>query len=87
MKLEPIDFSSEELLQLHQAIGARVANARKSKKVSQLDLALAIGYKSTSVIAKAEAGTEERHFSVEQLYKIAKALNVEMCEFFRPIND
>ena len=81
MKLESIDFSSEELLQLHRSIGLKVANIRKSKKVSQLDLALAIGYKSTSVISKAEAGTEERHFSVEQLYKIAKALNVEICEF------
>ena len=53
------------------------------KKVTQLDLSLSIGYNSTSVIAKAEAGTEGRHFSVEQLYKIAKILNVPMSCFLK----
>ena len=56
------------------------------KKVTQLDLSLSIGYNSTSVIAKAEAGTEGRHFSVEQLYKIAKILNVPISCFFENIN-
>lgn len=56
------------------------------KKVTQLDLSLSIGYNSTSVIAKAEAGTENRHFSVEQLYKIAKILNVPMSSFFENID-
>lgn len=83
MQLEPIEFSAAELLKVHESIGQRVASLRKEKKISQLDLALSVGYKSASVIAKAEAGTENRHFSVEQLYKISKALSVDMCEFFR----
>jgi transcriptional regulator with XRE-family HTH domain len=83
VQLESIEFSSDELSQLHKSIGQRVASIRRDKQVSQLDLALAIGYKSTSVIAKAEAGTENRHFSVEQLYKISKALEIDMCEFFK----
>ncbi len=85
MQLESIEFSSDELSRLHKCVGERVANIRKNKKVSQLDLALTVGYKSASVIAKGEAGTENRHFSVEQLYKISKALNVDMREFFSDI--
>ena len=80
--LESIEFSNQELLELHRNIGKNVANIRKEKGITQLDLALSIGYSSTSVIAKAEAGTEGRHFSVEQLYKVSEALQVNICEFF-----
>ena len=66
--------------------GENVAKIRKLKNVTQLDLSLSIGYNSTSVIAKAEAGTEGRHFSVEQLYKIAKILNVPIIAFFENID-
>lgn len=68
------------------AIGNEVAKQRILKNITQLDLALTIGYSSTSVIAKAEAGTENRHFSVEQLYKISKALEIPIEIFFKNIN-
>jgi len=35
-----------------------------------------------STIGKIEAGLEDKHYNVEQLYKIAKALDVNICEFF-----
>ena len=84
--MDSIEFLDNEFILLHRTIGKNVANIRKMKKVTQLDLSLSIGYNSTSVIAKAEAGTEGRHFSVEQLYKIAKILNVPMSCFFENIN-
>lgn len=84
--MESIEFLDDEFILLHRIIGKNVAKIRKIKNVTQLDLSLSIGYNSTSVIAKAEAGTEGRHFSVEQLYKIAKILNVEMCSFFEDID-
>lgn len=83
--MDNIEFSDTELSELHRQIGRNVANTRKLHNVSQLELALSIGYKSTSVISKAEAGTEGRHFSIEQLYKIAKALDVSMSVFFEDI--
>lgn len=83
--MESIEFSKNELLLLHREIGNTVANIRKSKNITQLELALSIGYTSTSVISKAEAGTEGRHFSVEQLYKISKALKVNLSDFFTHI--
>lgn len=84
--LESIEFSNQELSELHRRIGNNVANLRKEKSITQLDLALSIGYSSTSVIAKAEAGTEGRHFSIEQLYKISEALQVNMAVFFNGVN-
>ncbi len=84
--MDSIEFLDNEFILLHRTIGKNVAKIRKMKKVTQLDLSLSIGYNSTSVIAKAEAGTEGRHFSVEQLYKIAKILNVSMASFFEDIN-
>ena len=55
-----------------------------SKNITQLDLALTIGHKSMSTIGKIEAGLENKHYNVEQqLYKISKALDIDMCEFFR----
>ena len=35
-----------------------------------------------STIGKIEAGLENKHYNVEQLYKIAKAMEVDICEFF-----
>lgn len=84
--MDSIEFLDNEFILLHRVVGKNVAQIRKMKKVTQLDLSLSIGYNSTSVIAKAEAGTEGRHFSVEQLYKIAKILNVPMSCFFENIN-
>lgn len=84
--MDSIEFLDNEFILLHRVVGKNVAKIRKMKKVTQLDLSLSIGYNSTSVIAKAEAGTEGRHFSVEQLYKIAKILNVPMSSFFEDID-
>ena len=84
--MESIEFTDNEFILLHRIIGKNVAKIRKLKNVTQLDLSLSIGYNSTSLIAKAEAGTEGRHFSVEQLYKIAKILNVPIIAFFENID-
>jgi len=66
----------------HQLITNNIKRIRKEKGVTQLDLALTIGHKSMSTIGKIEAGLENKHYNVEQLYKIAKALEVDICEFF-----
>jgi len=36
-----------------------------------------------STIGKIEAGLEDKHYNIEHLNKIAKALDVEVCEFFK----
>ena len=48
----------------------------------QLELSYRIGFKSSSLIAGAEAGYNNVKFSLEHLYKISKALNIEVKDFF-----
>lgn len=77
-----LDIASDEIINLYKNIGMNVKKYRKEKDVTQLDLALAIGFKSVSSIAKAESLIENKHFNIEQLYKISKVLNIEIAKFF-----
>ena len=63
-------------------IGFNVAKLRKKANLSQLDLSLAIENKSPSLISSAEIYTIKRYFNILQLQKIAKVLEVDICEFF-----
>jgi transcriptional regulator with XRE-family HTH domain len=77
-----IDFTNEEIQKFHQKIASNIRKIRNEKSITQLDLALTIGHKSMSTIGKIEAGLEDKHYNIEHLYKIAKALDVDICEFF-----
>ncbi len=68
----------EEIQQLHKQISTNVKRHRLSKNISQLELALTIGIKSGAFFGNAENNTNEKHFNIEYLYKIAKALDVPM---------
>ena len=78
-----LEFTNEEIKEVYLLIARNIKKIRKSKNITQLDLALTIGHKSMSTIGKIEAGLENKHYNVEQLYKISKALEVNICEFFR----
>ncbi|PAV00562.1 helix-turn-helix domain-containing protein [Helicobacter sp. TUL] len=76
------ECDKEQIQDFYRYIAKNVARLRKEKGLSQLDLSLAIGYKSVSLVAGAEAGYKNIHFNLEHLYKISKVLEVEMKEFF-----
>ena len=77
------DFSNEVILKLHKRVGANVKKFRMEKNLSQLELAYAMGNKSVSLISAAELASDNKKFNIEQLYKIATILDVEMCEFLK----
>ena len=81
--MEYLEFTDEEIQKFHRIISDNIKRIRKEKNITQLDLALTIGHKSMSTIGKIEAGLENKHYNVEQLYKISKALEVDICEFFK----
>ena len=81
--MDYLEFTDEEVKRFHRLISDNIKRIRKEKKITQLDLALTIGHKSMSTIGKIEAGLENKHYNVEQLYKISKALNIEMCELLK----
>jgi transcriptional regulator with XRE-family HTH domain len=78
-----IDFTDKEVKKFHQKIINNIRHIRKEKGITQLDLALTIGHKSMSTIGKIEADVEDKHYNIEHLYKISKALEVDVCEFFK----
>lgn len=77
-----IEFSEEEIKEFQKLIGKNVARIRQARGMSQLELSLAIGNKSVSLVAGAEAGYNNIRFNTEHLYKISKILDVDIKEFF-----
>ena len=75
------DFSEEELDTFYKKIGTNVKRIRKEKGITQMQLALAINHNSVGHIAKAELCKYGKHFNLEQLYKIAKIMNVDINDF------
>jgi transcriptional regulator with XRE-family HTH domain len=67
-----------EIDYLHKYISKAVKEAREAKGMSQLELALTIGLKSGAFFGNAENNTNGKHFNIEHLYKIAKALEIPM---------
>lgn len=78
-----IEISEEEIELFHRFIGQRVKQLRQKQGLSQLQLALAMGFNSVSSIAKAEIGVENKHFNLEHLYKISKILEIDLCDFIQ----
>jgi len=68
---------------LHILIGNNVSRLRKEADLSQLELSLEIGNKSPSLLSSAEVYKNKRHFNITQLHKIAKVLDIDICEFFK----
>ncbi|MDO9267038.1 MAG: helix-turn-helix transcriptional regulator [Sulfurimonas sp.] len=75
-----IEFSGKEIENFYLKIGENVKRVRKEKNISQMQLALAIGHNSVGHVAKAELCKYDKHFSLEQLYKISRILKVSLHE-------
>lgn len=82
--IEDLEFDFAE--KLHKKIGKNVQKVRKAKKISQLKLAYALGYKSVSQISSAEVYYNKIHFNIEQLAKISYVLDVPISIFFEDLD-
>lgn len=69
---------------VHQQIGKNIAELRKEKNISQLELSLKLGHKSVSIVASAERFYKKRHFNIEHLIRIAQILEVDICDLLKP---
>lgn len=76
-------IDKKQMSAIYKQIGKNVKSIRKSKDVSQLSLALAIGHKAVGTVSMAELGINNKHFNIEHLVKIADVLEVDICEFFK----
>jgi transcriptional regulator with XRE-family HTH domain len=73
------DITSTEIKEFHKMIGKNVKYLRELNGLSQIELSLEIGQKSTTIISQAELGKGKR-FNIEHLYKIAKVLDSSVSE-------
>ena len=69
--------------ELYILIGKNVARLRNEANLSQLELSLEMGNKSSSLVSAAELYANKRKFNIAQLHKIAKILDIDICEFFK----
>jgi len=70
--------TDDEIEILHKHISQTVKHYREDNGLSQLELALTIGLRSAAFFGNAENNTNGKHFNIEHLYKISKALNIKM---------
>lgn len=85
--MKECSIDEAKLQAIHLQIGKNVKAIRKAKNVSQLALSLAIGHKAVGTISMAELGINNKHFNIEHLVKIADVLEVDICEFFKPLEE
>ena len=77
------NMSEKEIEAFYALVSKNVKKYRLEKGVSQMDLGLEIGIKSVAFFSNAECNRYDKHFNLEHLYKIAKALDRDICDFFQ----
>lgn len=80
--MKELSITDEEMKNIYKIIGNNVKKIRKTKNISQLKLALAIGHRAVGTISMAELCINNKHFNIEHLIKIADVLNVNVIDFF-----
>ena len=76
------DRNSEETKKNLKTFGSRIQDLRKKNNLTQSELAEKIGL-STNFIGMVERG--ERNTSVDKIFKLAKAFNISLAQFFETL--
>jgi putative transcriptional regulator len=79
---EELELYSEEILDV---VSKNVIKYRNEKGISQMKLALDIGLSGGAYLGRAELRKKNHHFNIKHLAKISKVLEVDICEFFKPL--
>jgi len=74
--------TEQERNQFFQTISNNVKRIRQEKGLSQLDVALQIGQKSSGFYANAENYKHGKHFNLLHLLKLSKLFDVPVTSFF-----
>jgi len=77
------NMRENEIQKFYALVSKNVKKYRLEKGISQMDLGLEIGIKSVAFFSNAESNRYDKHFNLEHLYKIAKALDKNICDFFQ----
>jgi len=77
------DISENEIEAFYKTVSENVKARRMALNMSQLDLALKLGIKSVAFYSNCENLRYGKHFNLEHVYKLAKALEINMCELLQ----
>jgi len=83
LKKDLSDVSEEEIEKFYRQVSINVREARTKANMSQLDLALKLGIKSIAFYSNCENIRYNKHFNLEHIYKISKALNINLEDIFK----
>lgn len=78
--IDELETFSDEIL---DTVSLNVIKYRKLKKFTQMQLALEIGMSGGAYLGRAEIRKNNQHFNIKHLAKIAKVLDINICEFFK----
>ena len=76
------DLTNDEIEEIYKIISNNVKRVRKEKGLTQTDVALAMGFTTATFFTNAE-NFSGKHFNLEHIIKIAKILEVDICELLK----
>ncbi len=79
--------TDDEINEFFNNISDNVKRIRQDKNLSQLEVALSIGQKSSGFYANAENYSHGKHFNLVHLFKIAKLFQCDIKDFFKPFRE
>ena len=83
MQKELSDISKNEIETFYKTVSDNVKARRMALNMSQLDLALKLGIKSVAFYSNCENLRYGKHFNLEHIYKLAKALDIDICDLLK----
>jgi len=79
----PDIITEEEKDQFFKKVADNVKKIRTEKGMSQLEVALSIGQKSSGFYANMENYSHSKKFNLEHLLKLSKLFEVDIVSFFK----
>ncbi|BCX79840.1 helix-turn-helix transcriptional regulator [Campylobacter sp. 19-13652] len=81
----PPIINKEQEDRFFMMICANVKRLRLERGLSQLEVALSIGQRSSGFYANTENYAHGKHFNLSHLFRLSMLFGVEIDEFFKPI--
>ncbi len=81
------DISEEEIINIYKRVAKNIKDIRKSKKISQEEIALAMGFTTATFYTNAESLKRDKHFNLEHIIKISKILDCDISVLFKDIDN
>jgi transcriptional regulator with XRE-family HTH domain len=80
LQTEDLEVYSDQVL---DTVSANVKKYREEKGFTQMELALEIGMSGGAYLGRSELRKKDHHFNIRHIAKIAKVLEIDLCDFLK----